>query len=80
MTRKEAISIIAEVGRCKCLRQAEDHYNYLLQTKRLTKLKRHGRVITAQSITSERSQVSIHQQYRWHILIENLWQNLRKIK
>ena len=66
------------MGRCKYLRQAEDHYNYLLQKKHLTKLKRHGRVITAQSITSERSQVSICKQYWWHILIENLWEDLRK--
>jgi len=78
MSRREAITIIAEVGRCSSMNQAEDHYNYLVKKKRLAKLKRNGRVITAQSITSERSQISIRQQYRWHLLIDRMWEDLRR--
>ena len=59
VTRREAVTLIAELGRCSCLKKAEYHLNYLIRIGRLKNLTRGGRVIAAQSTTSERSQISI---------------------
>jgi len=78
MSRKEVVKVIAEVGRCPNLEKAEYHLNYLIRKKALNRLKREGRVVTAQSTTSERSQISIPQQYRWHVVIGNVWSDMRR--
>ena len=78
VTRREAVTLIAELGRCSCLKKAEYHLNYLIRIGRLKNLTRGGRVIAAQSTTSERSQISISQQYRWHCLIDFCWRDLHR--
>ena len=57
MSRKEVIQVISEIGQEKFFVQAENHLDYLIQAKRLTHLKRLGRVVSAQVTTTERSQI-----------------------
>ena len=45
MSRKEVIQVISEIGQAKSFVQAENHLYYLIWAKRLTHLKRLGRVV-----------------------------------
>ena len=78
MLRKEVIQVISELGQAKSFVQAENHLDYLIRAKRLTHLKRLGRVVSAQATTTERSQICVSQQYRWHMMIEEEWEDLRR--
>ena len=49
MLRKEVIQFISELGQEKSFVQSEDHLDYLILEKRLTHLKRLGRVVSAQA-------------------------------
>ena len=53
MPRKEVIQVISELGQEKSFFQADNHLDYLIRVKRLTHLKRLGRVVTAQATTTE---------------------------
>ena len=57
MTRKEMIQFIAQLEHCK-LKTAENHYDYLVRSKKLNKLKKGGRVVTAQATTTNRTTVT----------------------
>ena len=57
MTRKEMIQFIAQIECCK-LKTAENHYDYLVRSNRLDKLKKGGRVVTAQATTTNRTAVT----------------------
>ena len=46
--------------------------------KQLTRVKRLGRVVSAQATTTERSQICVSQQYRWHMMLEAEWGDLRQ--
>ena len=76
VSRAESITMIVDLGQAKCRKTAENHLDYLIREKRLTRVKRNGRVITAQATTSERCQISVKQQFRWHFLIESKWAHL----
>ena len=52
MSRKEVIQVISELGQAKSFVQAENRLDYLIQAKRLTHLKRIGRVVAAQATTT----------------------------
>jgi hypothetical protein len=54
MSRKEAISIIANLVGVN-LTTAENHFDYLIRSKQLPKLKNNGRVITTQATTTNRT-------------------------
>ena len=43
-------------------------------------MNRYGRVIKSQATTTERSQISVSQQYCWHIMIEAEWEYLQRTK
>ena len=60
------------------MEQANNLLNYLIRRGRLKKIKREGRVIATQSTTTERSQISVTQQYRWHMLVDTVWEDMRK--
>eukprot|EP00957_Ditylum_brightwellii_P029117 2200508-Ditylum_brightwellii.AAC.1 len=40
--------------------------------------KQEGWVIATQSTTTEQSQISITQQYCWHVLVHTVWEDMRK--
>eukprot|EP00957_Ditylum_brightwellii_P174113 13256984-Ditylum_brightwellii.AAC.1 len=63
---------------CKEAVKAENYLNCLIKKQTLTKLKRKGKVVTAQSTTSDRCQISIPQQYCWHMVIANIWEDMRR--
>ena len=52
MSRKELIQVISELGQAKLFVQAENHLDYLIRVKRLTRLKSLGRVVSAQATTT----------------------------
>ena len=80
MSRKEVIQVISELGQDKSFFQAENHLDYLIWAKRLTHLKRLGRVVASQTTTTEQSQIFLSQQYRWHMMIEAYLEDLRRTK
>ena len=53
MSRKEVIQVISEIGQAKLFVQEENHLYCLIWEKRLTHLKRLGRVVAAQETTTE---------------------------
>ena len=73
------IQVISELGQAKSFVQAENHLDYLIQAKRLTHLKRLGRVVSDKATTTEKSQIFLSQQYRWHMIIEAEWEDMRRI-
>ena len=52
--------------------------DWLIRSKKLDRLKKGGKVVSAQATTTERSQINVEQQLRWHFLIEHEWEYLRK--
>ena len=79
VSRKEAIQLIVDLGQCGSSKAAENHLDYLIRKGQLTGLKRGGKVVTAQSTTTERSQINCEQQLRWHFLIESEWEFMRSV-
>ena len=73
MTRKHIIEIIESVGQCTKV-QATNYYNHCTARKMFPLLKKGGRVCSAQKTTTSRTQVTIEQQYRWHTLIDQVWE------
>ena len=63
MSSKEVIQVISDLGQAKLFVQAENHLDYLIWEKRLTHLKRLGRVVSAQAKTTKQSHISVSQQY-----------------
>ena len=78
MSRKEVVQIISELGQANSFVQAENHLYYLIWAKRLTRLKRLGRLVSAQAMTTERSHICVSQQYCWHMMIEAEWEDIRQ--
>ena len=72
------IQTISDIGQASSYVQAENKLNQLIREKRLPNLKRHGRVIKSQATTTERLQICVSQQYRWHMMIEEEWEDLRR--
>ena len=66
MSRKEAISIIANLGGVNLV-TAENHFDYLIRSKQLPKLKNNGRVLTAQQTTTNRTAVTTEKLLRTHM-------------
>ena len=60
--------------------QVDNHMDYLIQEKLLTHLKMLGRVVTAESTTTELSHICVSQKYHWHMLIKAEWEDLRRTK
>ena len=59
MSRKELIQVISDLSQAQPFVQADNHLDYLIRAKRLTHLKRLGRVLSAQATTTEKSQISV---------------------
>ena len=58
VTRKEAIQFMVDMGQCVSSTSAENQLDYMIRMKRLPNLKRNGRIILAQSTTTERYQIN----------------------
>jgi len=57
MSRNEVIQLMMEMKQTSNQKKCENHYDYLIQKKRMPELKRFGRVTTAQATTIKRSQM-----------------------
>jgi len=69
MSRKEMITFIAEIKRVKW-KSAENHYDYLIRIKALKRLTGNGRVVTAQSTTTNRTAITSAKLLRTHMTFE----------
>ena len=79
-SRKEVIQVISELIQAKSFAQEQNHLDYLIWAKRLTHLGRLGRLVADHTMTKERSHIFVSQQYRCHMMIEAVWEDLwRKI-
>ena len=78
MSRKELIQVISDLSQAKLFIQADNHLEYLIREKRLTHLKRLGRVVAAQAKNTERSNICVPHQYCWHTMIEDEWEYLQQ--
>ena len=63
--RNEKIQFIVDLGGSCSDKQAENNLDYLIRMGRLDKMKRNGILVASQGKTTERSQISIAQQYHW---------------
>jgi hypothetical protein len=72
MTRKELISIIAELSNVK-LKTAENHYDHLIRSKQLEHLKNNGRVVRAQPTTTNRTAITTEKLLRTYAIQEDAW-------
>ena len=71
------IQVISYIGQAKSFAQEENKLNYLIRAKRLTHLKRLGRVAAFQATTIEQSQICVSQHYCWFMMIEAKWDDMR---
>ena len=78
MSRKEVIQVVSELRQAKLFVQAENHFENLIQAKRLTHLKRLVRVVSAQAMTIEQSQIYVSQHYSWNMMIDAEWEDMRR--
>jgi len=70
MSRKETISTIAFMAQSNNLKKCEDHLDYLIRAGKLDEFKNGGRVVTAQKTTTKRGEVTVEQQMRWHLTVD----------
>ena len=59
MSGKEVIQVISDIGQAESLVQSENHLDYLIMLKRMTHLKRLGRVVVAQATTRKQSHICV---------------------
>jgi hypothetical protein len=78
MSRKAIIGVIQGMTGKK-IKNCENHYDYLIRQKRLPGLTEGGRIVTAQEITSKRTEVTTHHKSRWHNLIDSVWEDLLRL-
>ena len=72
MPRKEMVSIIAEMKGVSD-KKAENHYEYLMRSKKLNQLKNNGRVVTAQATTTNRTAITTEKLLRTYTTQEQAW-------
>ena len=78
MQRKEIIEIIESVGG-STKKQADNYYQHCVDRKKFPLLKKGGKVCSAQKTTTSRTQVTMEQQYRWHTLIDQMWEKQEEV-
>jgi hypothetical protein len=65
MPRKEVISVIAEIASVP-VKNAENHLDYLIRSKKLPELKNNSRIVRAQATTTNRTAVTTEKLLRTH--------------
>ena len=73
LKRKDILEIIASVAGCS-QKQADNYYTYGVSHNKFPLLKKGGKVAAAQKTTTNRTQVTVEQQHRWHIVIDDIWE------
>ena len=79
MNRPEVIEIIMQLSQCSIRKKAVDHYDYLVRMKKLKNLRNDGRVVSAQSTTTKRTQITAEQQLRRMETIKYAAKELRRL-
>ena len=78
MARKHILEIIESVAECT-KKQAENYYHQCVNNKKFPLLEKGERVASAQKTTTSRTQVTMEQQYRWHTLIDQMWEKQAEV-
>ena len=73
LKRLDIIEIISSVAGCS-QKQADNYYCYCVSHNKFPMLKKGGKVATCQKTTTSRTQVTVQQQHRWHIVIDDTWE------
>ena len=68
--RKEMIQLISEIQSCP-IKTASNHYEWLVQTKKLPELKRGGRVVAAQPTTTNGTAITTQKIMRTHVTMDS---------
>jgi hypothetical protein len=77
MTRKEIVQTIIDIGGAK-YKSVENHYDYLIRSGRLPKLKNKGKTVKAARATTEkRSQICVEGQLRHFNVVGSIWDEQR---
>ena len=71
--RKDILEIIESVAGCTP-KQADNYYCYAVKNNKFPKLKKGGKVSSAQKTTTSWTQVTIQQQHWWHSTIDQVWE------
>ena len=71
------IQVISDLVYEKLFIQEENHVDYLIWVNQMTHFKRLRRLVKAQAMTIEQSQICVSQQYCLHMIIETEWKDLR---
>jgi len=69
-TVPETIALVQELAQTAHRVAAENHFDYLVCMKRSKEVKNHGHAVKAQPTTTKRTQITIDQQPRWHVVVE----------
>lgn len=77
LTRGEVIDIIMEMSGAN-RKVCENHFDWLIRSENLPRLKGNGRARKAQATTSKRTQVTVAQQLRWHSTVDEAIENLKR--
>lgn len=78
MSRREVIEVISQLGDCT-LKQADNYFTYASARGKFPLLKRGRKVVTAQKTTTSRTQVTVEQQYRWHLAVDFCWEQQKEM-
>ena len=78
MSRKNLIQVISDLGQEKLFVQSKNQLDYLIRAKQLTHFKRLGGLVAAQATTTKQSQTCVSQHYRWKMMIDAEWEDLRR--
>lgn len=73
--RREIFQFMSELTG-KAIKTCENHYDYLVNAKLLTKLKNSGKVVVAQKTTTNRIQANAETQFRFHGAIDCVWERM----
>lgn len=76
MTRNEVILFIQYLSGSTNVK-AKNHFNWLIKSKKLSKLKRGGKTVKAQNTTTARSQIRVESQLRWHCMMDGIWEGIK---
>jgi hypothetical protein len=76
MMRKEIVQTIMDIGGAK-YKSAENHYDYLIRSGRLSELKNKGKTVKARATTEKRSQICVEGQLRHFNVVESIWDEQR---
>ena len=79
MVREDDVNLVMELSQNDNRNKCEYHYDYLVRRDKLDGAKRDGRVVAAQPTTTNRSEITVSQQWIWYSTLEDTWEENRRL-